>query len=289
MDKFLILQKVIETGSFTLAAEELGYSQSAISQIIHRLENELDIQLLVRSRSGIRLKKDGRDLLPLIEEIIEKRQALDARISHIKKLNAGTVRIGITSGESARWFASMIKDFQELYPNIQFIIKKGSYRSVAKWIETESLDLGLLPSRAAANLETSTYISHPFCAVLPKNHSLGKHSVIELKQLKEETLVVLDQGPFNEILESFNGQFDSRRIKYQVNDPSLLLPIVELGLGVGLLPQPALADHSYEIISRPISPALHSHLSVACKKKENLSFASQQFIEFLLENYEELD
>ena len=58
MNRYIALQKIIETGSFTKAAEALGYTQSSISQMIASLENELAIKLLTRSRTGVKLMKE---------------------------------------------------------------------------------------------------------------------------------------------------------------------------------------------------------------------------------------
>src|SRR3712207_4174947 len=59
MNKYLALQKIVELKSFSRAAESLGYTQSAISQMISSLENELSIKLLKRSRNGVTLTPEG--------------------------------------------------------------------------------------------------------------------------------------------------------------------------------------------------------------------------------------
>ena len=64
LSKYDILLKVIELGSFTKVADLIGYTQSAVSQVIHSLENELGTVLLLRSRSGISLTTEGEILLP---------------------------------------------------------------------------------------------------------------------------------------------------------------------------------------------------------------------------------
>ncbi|WP_228765687.1 helix-turn-helix domain-containing protein [Bombilactobacillus apium] len=61
MNRFLILQKIIELGSFTKTAGVLGYTQSSISQMLASLEDELSIKLLNRSRSGVSLTLEGQD------------------------------------------------------------------------------------------------------------------------------------------------------------------------------------------------------------------------------------
>ncbi|MGN0485558.1 MAG: LysR family transcriptional regulator [Lachnospiraceae bacterium] len=57
----------VETGSFNKAADQMNFSQSAVSQMMNSLESELGCRLLVRGNAGIELTAAGRELLPLIE------------------------------------------------------------------------------------------------------------------------------------------------------------------------------------------------------------------------------
>lgn len=64
MNRYIALQKIVELGSFTKAADVLGYTQPAMSQMISSLERELSIKLLYRSRYGIHLTLEGERLFP---------------------------------------------------------------------------------------------------------------------------------------------------------------------------------------------------------------------------------
>lgn len=66
MQRYIALLKVIEVGSFTKAAELLGYTQPALSQMIASLEKELAMKILYRSRYGIQLTPEGEHLYPSI-------------------------------------------------------------------------------------------------------------------------------------------------------------------------------------------------------------------------------
>ena len=66
MNRYRAFLKVVETGSYTKAAEILGYTQPALSQMITSLEKETGITLLYRSRYGIRLTPEGERLFPTI-------------------------------------------------------------------------------------------------------------------------------------------------------------------------------------------------------------------------------
>src|SRR5690625_2389418 len=80
--------KIIETGSFTKAAEELGYTQSAMSQMVHSLEKELSTTLILRSRKGVTLTPDGKEFLPYIRNIGNSHLELIESIKRCKDCKA---------------------------------------------------------------------------------------------------------------------------------------------------------------------------------------------------------
>ena len=69
MNRYLVLQRIVELGSFTKAALELHLTQSAVSQSISSLEDELHIKLLNRNRGGVDLTPEGKLLYPHIEKV----------------------------------------------------------------------------------------------------------------------------------------------------------------------------------------------------------------------------
>lgn len=130
MNRYIALQKVVEFGSFTKAAETLGYTQSAISRMIVSLEDELSIQLLYRSRCGIHLTVEGERLFPSIQAAISQYQSMQEIAKEIRGLDSGTIRIGTLSSVSCHWLPELIKEFQQKYSNIEFILHQGDNNSI---------------------------------------------------------------------------------------------------------------------------------------------------------------
>lgn len=94
ISRYGIFVKVIEAGGFTKAAEELGYSQSAVSQTVHALEKELGTTLVVRAREGISLTRDGESYYPYIQAISSAEQNLKQHHLDLMGLEDTTIRIG---------------------------------------------------------------------------------------------------------------------------------------------------------------------------------------------------
>ena len=80
MQRYIALQKIVELGSFTKAANLLGYTQPAMSQMISSLEKELSVKLLYRSRYGVHLTLEGEKLYPFIQRTVAQYQAMQEMV-----------------------------------------------------------------------------------------------------------------------------------------------------------------------------------------------------------------
>jgi DNA-binding transcriptional LysR family regulator len=134
MNKYIAFMEVIETASFTGAAAKLGYTQSAVSQMVAALEKELGTTLLERSRGGVGLTKDGRALFPSIRRICNSYMELCRKNGELHGLKNATVRIGTFTSVSCNWLPPLMKEFKEDYPGAGFELCQGEYTSIAQWI-----------------------------------------------------------------------------------------------------------------------------------------------------------
>ena len=136
MNRYLALQKIIEMGSFSRAAEAMGYSQSAMSQMISSLEEETSLKLVNHFRTGVKLTLEGEELYPHIEKLIYQYCFVQEKIKDIKGLKTGTIRMGTLASISAHWLPDLLKEFQEQYPEVEFVIHQGDCtKSLARWPE----------------------------------------------------------------------------------------------------------------------------------------------------------
>lgn len=127
MHRYKAFLKVVEVGSFTKAAELLGYTQPALSQMMTSLERELSMKLLYRSRYGIRLTPEGERLYPSVESAVRQYDAMRRSADEISGLETGVVRIGTVSSVSAHWLLQVIRAFWEKHPNVQIVLHQGDY------------------------------------------------------------------------------------------------------------------------------------------------------------------
>ncbi len=284
MIRYKALLKVVEVGSYTKAAEILGYTQPALSQMISSLEKETSIPLLYRSRYGIRLTPDGERLLPSIKKTVQQYEELHQLENEIKGLDYGIIRIGTVSSISCHWLPSIIKQFWKQYPNVQLILHQGDYNSISKWVQNGVVDFGFVNPYAVKGLETQILKSDPFVVVLPKNHKLASKNSVSLKELENEPYLLLEEGHYSEPLEAFRNANISPNIRLRMHDDYSILSMVEQGLGYSILAKLVLKKSSYNIAALELKEPIWRTMSIVTKDKRSLSLAAKTFIQFILEN-----
>lgn len=288
MERYLALQKIVEMKSFTKAAEALGYTQSSISQMIASLENELSMKLLVRSRIGAKLTLEGQELYPFIEKTILQYRAMQEKAMEIKGLETGIIRVGTITSITCHWMPMLIKGFQKIYPNVQFVFHDGDYTSIQEWIKTGLVDFGFITPAAVTGLKTIKIKDGEMLALLPKNHPMAQNTSIPLHSLTEDPFILLEEGHYNEPMEAFHAAGLEPNVKYTVHDDFAIMTMVEAGLGVGILAELMLRRTNYDIVCLPIDPPVYRELAIGFKDKDSLPIASKYFIEYLLTNVDKL-
>jgi DNA-binding transcriptional LysR family regulator len=145
-DKLRIFHAVADAGSFTHAGHELNLSQSAVSRQISALEEDLRVPLFHRHARGLILTEQGEVLYRTAHDVFTKLAAAKTRLMDSKEKPSGELRITTTVGLGSVWLTPRIKEFMELYPDIQ----------VQLLLEDEELDLSMREADVAIRLRRPT-------------------------------------------------------------------------------------------------------------------------------------
>lgn len=284
MNRYIALQRIVELGSFTKAAEALGYTQSSISQMIASLENELAMKLLTRSRTGVKLTIEGAELYPFIERGIISYRAMQEKAKEIRGLETGIIRVGTISSITCHWLPMFIKEFQEIYPHVQFLFHQGDYTLIPEWIKTGAVDFGFITPPAAPDLKTIPLKDGEMLAVLPKSHPYANHASVPLEELTKAPFILLEEGHYSEPLNAFRAAGLEPNIKYTIHDDYAIMTMAEAGLGVSILAELMLRRTNFDIACLPIEPPVYRSLAIGYKDKDSLPIASKYFIDYLIQN-----
>ncbi|MCM1144913.1 MAG: LysR family transcriptional regulator [Blautia sp.] len=281
LQKYLAFVKTVEYGSFTKAAENLNYSQSGISRMIHDLEKEWQITLLERSRSGIRLTSDGVTLLPYARRVCEEYQKLQTQVDEINGLQSGIIRIGTFSSVATHWLPAIIKRFQNDYPGIDYELLLGDYTEIENWILEGRVDCGFLRLPTRPELETCFLEQDKLLVVLPENHPLADCERFPVKALADYPFMLLEKGAKAEISELFERCGISPKIHFTTWDDYAIMSMVESGLGISILPRLILQRIPYQIITKELDVPAFRNIGLALRNKKNSSLAVKRFLEYI--------
>ena len=147
--KYETLAAAVEQGSLTLAAAQLGITQSAVSHNLDSLEKELGFPVLKRGRAGVRLTEEGERLMPAVRALLSSAEQLGQTAAAIRGLDTGLVRIGAFTSVAVHLLPAVLKEFQTDYPGVDFRLMNGDYHDVEQWISDGSIDIGFVTVRAS--------------------------------------------------------------------------------------------------------------------------------------------
>lgn len=281
MNRYIAFCHIIETGSFSRTAEEMDYSQSAVSQMIQSLENEMNMKLLIRSHGGIELTHEGRELLPLIRSIVNDYRVLQEKTKELQGVNSGEIRIGTMNSVSNCWLPKMIKEFQKIYPEVRFTLLQGEYTSIAEWVKTGEADFGFANSDAVTGLTIIPLYTDEMMAVLPENHPLCNRQAVPLMELSQDPYIRLEEGRFNEPMNAFHSLGLEPNIRLNVYDDYSVLAMIEEGLGYSIIPEMNLLRHDYRVVKRPLEPKITRNLSLIYRNLNAVPKMSRLFIDYI--------
>ena len=194
LQKYQALLKTVEYGSFTKAAEALGYTQSSISKMIADLEQEWHINLLERSRGGVQITAEGMELLPYAQSLINDYRLLQERVADLNGLQQGLIRIGVFSSVATHWMPKIIRAFQNDYPGIQYELLLGDYSEIENWIADGRVECGFLRLPTRSDFETISLQRDELMLVLPKGHPLAAQERIAPEALNGQPFMLLEHG-----------------------------------------------------------------------------------------------
>jgi DNA-binding transcriptional LysR family regulator len=185
---------VVEKKSFSQAAEQLGVTQPAVSLQVRALEQRLGQSLLDRSgrrveptEAGRRLYRSAQRMLALEEQLLDEVGADDGRLT-------GTLAIGASTGPGAHLVPLLLCEFQRQHPDLHVALSIWDTQTVIDRVVDRQLELGVVGAlRRHRSLEFEPLVRDEIVLAVPPEHDAAG-GTISLDELKEETLIVMQEG-----------------------------------------------------------------------------------------------
>jgi DNA-binding transcriptional LysR family regulator len=287
-----VLRAIRDSGSFSSAANELDYSQPAVSKIVASLEGEIGTVLVDRETRPIRLTDAGASLARHADEAFERLHAAEAEVQAIAQLDSGTLSVGTFSSAGAAFFIDALRELRTQHPGVEVSIVEGMPSALVEKIRGGDLDLAIVfdfpqvGEDRGAGLEAHHLLDDPFDLVLPADHRLTGTKRIAYADLAEEDWVLPDFGPdspaMKVILRGCAAAGFEPRLRFRVNDCDMILAMVAAGEGISMLPRLVLPrDHGGIRTGPVVDEAPTRRITAARLPSRFLTPATERFLELL--------
>ncbi|MEV8312630.1 LysR family transcriptional regulator [Streptomyces sp. NPDC059900] len=239
-------------GSFTVAARDLGWTQSAVSRQISSLEAALGGDpLFDRLPRGVRPTAHGRTLLPHAEATMARLHAMQRELTALRDVTGGTLRFGAFATADAALVPRAIAAFRARHPGVTLTREEGLTPRLLARLGDGELDLAIVSSTGGAlsadSGGTDAYELHHLLdealyVAVPAGHPLADHASVRLHQLADEDWISGSAQAEGTLLEEAHRHGFRPRVAHVVAEWTAKQGYVAAGLGVTLVP--ALAAES---------------------------------------------
>lgn len=279
LQKYAALLKTVEQGSISRAAEQMGYTQSAVSRMITDLEEEWGVELLRRSRAGIEISSVGERLLPILQSIAADCAELEYTVGELHGLHTGLIRVGSFTSVSDLWIPRLLMSFQKMYPNIEFeLMNSENYSQIEEWIRHGKVDCGFVSLPTISDLQTSFLKRDMLVAVMPESHPMASVPVFPIERLAGEPFIKLKEDVDYEITRFLDHLPSPPKLRYEVSSDHTILAMVESGLGISIMHSLIAETSRYRVVWKNFDVRQYRDIGIATAKNARLSSAAKLFV-----------
>ena len=233
---------VAEELSFVRAAQRLHMSQPPLSQQVKALEEELGVELLSRTRREVKLTDAGRVFLGESRELLEKAQAVAHRTRQAGGGEQATLRVGMATSALFHVLPQLLERVKARLPGVSMTITDMNSDEQVRSLTVDRLDLGFIHARPdIRGLARCNVVVDTFAVALPATHALAARVDLSLRDLQDTAIVAFsrEHAPalFDALIASCQQDGFSPRIAHVARHPASVLQMVQLGLGVSIVPR----------------------------------------------------
>ena len=238
-----IFVAIVETGSFTKAADKLRVAQPSVSQQIQQLEEELGERLIFRMRNRrMFLTEAGKVVKKHADHILRQSEILRMEVASLTQDPTGEVYIGIGGHQLTSMVAPALSEFHKKFPRIRVDIENATSPHIIELLKSNRLDLGIVTLPIAdRELRTQFLFSDEMMVVVKKSGPLARRRQVGPKEISQLPLVLFDQTTKTraQLDDYFRKEHISPEVVLELSSAEAIKTMVDAGFGAALLPASA--------------------------------------------------
>jgi DNA-binding transcriptional LysR family regulator len=285
-------QAVAEALNFTRAAAKLRVAQPALSRQVQDLEEEIGVDLLVRSPRGVTLTAEGKLFLAEVKDLLTRAEESIEKVRALARGEYGELHVGYAPTPTSEILPRALAAFQKVAPRVQVVLHDLAGDEMYAGLREGTLHVAITAQSASnAPITGVTYEElrqYAFCLALPHGHRLAKKKTVSLAEVAAEPLVALrkrDYSEYHVIIERIFTPSKLRpRIAAEVDGANTLITGVESGRGVAVVTELFRGITGDRLLYRSITdcPVTQS-VGIAVAAKGDVTPAGEKFREVLRE------
>ena len=278
--KLEALLMAVDLGSFTKAAEVLGYTQSGLTHMMNSLEKEVGFTLLERGRSGVRLTEEGERIAPAVREFLQANARLDSVIEQVASSRTEIIRVSAYASIAMHWLPGIIQRFREECPDVDVDIRMADHVDVPyELLAQGKMDAILVSPQDEGQYEGVHLADDPMFAVLPRDFDTQGMTAFPLAAFEARDFIMPSQGFDKDIMRIFNRiGVKPHILPTWVDDPTVI-SMVSHGLGVSMMTELTVRGRTDGVKLLPVEPASSRELGLAVRSLDAASDGLRHFID----------
>ncbi len=239
---------VAELHSFSQAARELGYSQSAVSSQIAQLESELETPLFDRVGKTVRLTDAGQIFQNYARSLLTTAQQAKAALQPEQQIR-GTLRVALADSVSSAFLPDLLRQYHARCPQVELVLRTATADEMLRMLASNQTDLAYTLDQPIllSSIVLAVDTPEPVCFVAPSGHPLAGQEVVTLEELTRQEFLLTERGmSYRDALDQCLAAQGLEIHPYlELGSAAQLCQMVERGMGLSFLPEyivrPALA------------------------------------------------
>ncbi|MDO4531887.1 MAG: LysR family transcriptional regulator [Bacillota bacterium] len=233
---------IVETGSFSTAAEQLRNSQSTVTVQIQQLEEELQVQLFDRIGKKVYVTEKGRELEGYANQMLHLSRKISAMGAEEESLQ-GTLRIAALDSLITAFLPSILREYHKLHPKVDIIVKTAdNVFDAEQQLAQNGVDLAIIThdKRSTKHLKKTILTETRFAFTAAPTHPLAGKDAITMEEIAENDVIIANQQFYFSDMSNENTRKTLDYIikpSFDIWNPLGAMELAKRDCGIALLPQ----------------------------------------------------
>jgi DNA-binding transcriptional LysR family regulator len=279
---------VVDTGSFSAAADELYISQSSLSKKIIALEKDLDVELFDRTKRRVSLTDAGKSFH---KHALAFNDIYKSMLNDLMEFLKSTPSLSIAAIPVIAQYGitSYIAQFKSAYPSIHFDLEEREASTVLPALSQHKYDLAFLRDYGINTDQYSTLevVRDKLMVAVSKNHKFAGRKTLSLSELANENFIMFNKGTlvYEVAINACHSAGFEPRVFYATLRGASIIGLVASNSGVALMMEKVLDYYrNPDVIAIPLEEIIESKIVLAYLKDKELSKPAKTFIRFMEKN-----